>query len=296
MDIDPFLPLGIDLTTARFLDAFLLYCALEDSPTMSCDACRESTGNFALTVKEGRRPGLALGQDGQPRELARWGQELLDRMAPCAALLDAAHGTEAHRQALGAQRAKLQDPELTPSARVLNTMREDKLSFCAFALRESERHAAWFRGRPLEAATRQAFEQAARDSMARQARELATWGLELLEHLAPCAALLDAAHGTDAHRQALDAQRGRLQDPNLTPSARVLNSMREDKLSFCAFALRESERHAAWFRGRPLDAATRQAFEQAARDSMVRQALLEQEQQGDFADYVARYMAAIGPR
>jgi glutamate--cysteine ligase len=170
MDIDPFLPLGIDLGTARFLDAFLLYCALEDSPTMSCEECRESTRNFALTVKEGRRPGLALGQDGQPRELASWGQELLERMTPCAALLDAAHGTDAHRQALGAQRAKLQDPALTPSARVLNTMREDKLTFCAFALRESERHAAWFRGRPLEAATRDAFEQAARDSMARQAQ------------------------------------------------------------------------------------------------------------------------------
>jgi glutamate--cysteine ligase len=35
LDINPFLPMGIDLTESRFLDAFLLYCALNDSPLLT---------------------------------------------------------------------------------------------------------------------------------------------------------------------------------------------------------------------------------------------------------------------
>jgi glutamate--cysteine ligase len=32
MDVDPFEPVGISVATGRFLDAFLLFCALEESP------------------------------------------------------------------------------------------------------------------------------------------------------------------------------------------------------------------------------------------------------------------------
>ncbi|THG82223.1 glutamate--cysteine ligase [Pseudomonas sp. A-1] len=169
LDIDPFLPLGIDLPTARFLDAFLLFCALEDSPLLSGDECRACTGNFALTVKQGRKPGLQLSRRGQEIALKDWGLELLERIAACAELLDAAHGDDLHRQALASQRAKLEDARLTPSARVLQSLREDRLSFHAFALRQSERHAAWFRGRPLDAAQLTVFEQSASASLAAQA-------------------------------------------------------------------------------------------------------------------------------
>lgn len=75
----------------------------------------------------------------------------------------------------------------------------------------------------------------------------------------------------------------------------MLQSLREDQLSFHAFALRQSERHAEWFRSRPLDSAEQAAFEQAARDSLAAQAELEASQQGSFEDYVERYMAAIEP-
>jgi glutamate--cysteine ligase len=168
LDIDPFLPLGIDLVASRFLDAFLLFCALEDSPRFAGDECRECTENFALTVKEGRKPGLQLSRHGSPVGLQAWGRELLERIELCAAALDAAHGDDLHLQALASQRAKLEDSRLTPSARVLQSLREDGLSFHAFALRQSERHAAWFRGRPLEAAQLAAFEQSSRDSLAAQ--------------------------------------------------------------------------------------------------------------------------------
>jgi len=169
LDIDPFLPLGIDLTAARFLDAFLLYCALEDSPTLSSAECRECTTNFALTVKEGRRPGLQLSHRGAAVGLKEWGLQLLDSIGACAERLDAAHGNTLHREALASQRAKLEDASLTPSARVLQSLNEDRLGFFAFARRQSERHAKWFRNRPLESAAEAAFEKATHDSLAAQA-------------------------------------------------------------------------------------------------------------------------------
>ncbi|MNY58407.1 glutamate--cysteine ligase [compost metagenome] len=75
----------------------------------------------------------------------------------------------------------------------------------------------------------------------------------------------------------------------------MLRSLREDNLSFFAFAQRQSERHAAWFRSRPLDAESQAAFTQSARDSLAAQTELEASQQGSFEEFVAHYMAAIEP-
>src|SRR5690606_19605529 len=66
LDIDPFAPLGIEPSTAYFLDSFLLFCALADSPAMSDAECRSSGENFDLAVLRGREPGLQLTRKGQP--------------------------------------------------------------------------------------------------------------------------------------------------------------------------------------------------------------------------------------
>lgn len=172
LDLDPFLPLGIDLTTARFLDAFLLYCALTESPLFTPDECGECTENFALTVRQGRKPGLQLRQRGHALTLTSWGHRLLDDITACAAHLDSLDGGTLYREALDAQRAKLNDVTLTPSAQILACLREESLSFHAFALRQSEQHAAYFRQRPLAPAQEALFVQAAEQSLhAQQAME-----------------------------------------------------------------------------------------------------------------------------
>ncbi|MEG2034656.1 MAG: glutamate--cysteine ligase, partial [Janthinobacterium sp.] len=78
---------------------------------------------FARTVKEGRKPGLTLRRDGADITLRAWGEELLARIAPVAALLDsrnaARQGGTQHAASLAAQARKLADPDATPSAKVL---------------------------------------------------------------------------------------------------------------------------------------------------------------------------------
>jgi glutamate--cysteine ligase len=168
LDINPFLPTGIDLTESRFLDAFLLYCALNDSPLLTNTSCNNATSNFLSVVKEGRRPGLQLQRNGQPVDLKEWAGELLENIAPLAALLDQSHGGDAHSKALDAQLAKVKDPSLTPSAQVLAAMAEHKESFAEFSLRQSRAHAEFFRSEPLPAEEQAKFEELARSSLAQQ--------------------------------------------------------------------------------------------------------------------------------
>jgi glutamate--cysteine ligase len=168
LDINPFLPLGIDVTEARFLDAFLLFCALEQSPCLAEGECGASNDNFLRVVKEGRKPGLELLRCGEHVTLQAWASELLGAIGKVAALLDQSHGGEHHSQALAAQQAKIDDSSLTPSARVLHELRHHGDSFGQFALRQTRSHAAYFRGQPLPEAEIRFFDEAARESLAQQ--------------------------------------------------------------------------------------------------------------------------------
>ena len=168
LDINPFLPTGIDLTEARFLDAFLLYCALNESPLFETNECGNATSNFLSVVKEGRRPGLQLQRRGEAVGLKEWANELLEKIAPLAALLDRSHGGDSHAKALDEQLAKVKDSSLTPSAQVLASMTEHKESFAQFSMRQSQAHAEFFRGQPLSKEDQAGFEDAARKSLVQQ--------------------------------------------------------------------------------------------------------------------------------
>jgi glutamate--cysteine ligase len=168
MDVDPFEPVGISVKTGRFLDAFLLYCALEESAPITPEQTAVYTENFARTVKEGRRPGLLLNDGERDLTLQDWGRELLARIAPVAALLDAQRGDSVHADALAEAAAKLADPELTPSAKVMAALRANGKSFAAFGLEQSEKHAAYFRANPPTAQEAAYFQQLAADSLAEQ--------------------------------------------------------------------------------------------------------------------------------
>jgi len=170
LDVDPFEPVGISLETGRFLDAFLLFCALDESPVISAAQSQVHARNFARTVKEGRRPGLTLTRGAEEVTLQAWAGELMERIAPVAGLLDAQHNDGApHGMALAAMKARIAEPELTPSARVLREVREIGSS-AAFGLRQTELHAAYFRENGLMPAEHAMFDEMAAASLAEQAK------------------------------------------------------------------------------------------------------------------------------
>ncbi|MES2128639.1 MAG: glutamate--cysteine ligase [Pseudomonadota bacterium] len=168
LDVDPFEPIGISIETGRFLDAFLLFCALDDSPHISEECSAVYAQNFARTVKEGRRPGLTLRRDGEEVTLQAWAADLIERIRPVAELLDEDRKDGVHTEGLAVQSAKIANPELTPSARVLAEVKLDG-SFAAFGLRQSKLHAQYFRASPLMPAETALFEELAAASLAEQA-------------------------------------------------------------------------------------------------------------------------------
>ncbi|HEX8595186.1 MAG TPA: glutamate--cysteine ligase [Pseudomonas sp.] len=169
LDINPFLPTGIDLQQSRFIDAFVLYCALQESPQLAQNECRNAASNFLTVVKEGRRPGLQLNRNDSTIDLKTWATELLEKIRPIAELLDQAQGIDEHIKSLAAQQSKVNDSSLTPSAKVLASMNEHKEGFTAFSMRQSQLHAEYFRSTPLSAEEQSNFETLARTSIAEQA-------------------------------------------------------------------------------------------------------------------------------
>ena len=170
MDVDPFEPLGINLETSRFLDAFLLFCAMDESPLTNDAEGHENVNNFALTVKQGRKPGLSLQRGDVPINLQAWGLALLEKIAPVAKLLDAQRGDNEHTHSMATQKEKLLHPELTPSARVLDAIRANDGSFAAFALKQSTELAEQFRARPPSLDERAYFQALAKTSLVEQAQ------------------------------------------------------------------------------------------------------------------------------
>ena len=168
VDINPFLKLGIDQQQAHFLESFLLFCLLNDSPPSDREECRQIAENQRRVVNEGRKASLEIYCHGSLVNLRICGKHLLDDIAQTAALLDRAMGTTAYHDAVLAQHSKLHDEHLTPSAQMLDTMQQRKQSFFKLAYQHSREHEQYFLQTPLPAGRQAMFEQWASESHQQQ--------------------------------------------------------------------------------------------------------------------------------
>ena len=168
VDVSPFAPAGLDAVQIRFLDTFLLYCLLEDSPACNDTEQAEQAANLEAVVNRGRLPGLKLTVNGEEKPLNECAQDLFRDLQDVASLLDEANQSTLHAASLQEQIAKVADPELTPSARVLREMREQELPYFRLTMAYSERWASYFRNRPLAPAVQAAFEEETRRSLEAQ--------------------------------------------------------------------------------------------------------------------------------
>ena len=168
IDVNAFEPLGISEEQMRFLEAFLLFSLLAPSDPYADQDLREIRHNINAVAERGRDPALRLQRNGGAVLLRDWAEEIFDRMLPGCELLDRGRDSPCYRAALSEQRAKIEDPDRTPSARMLAEMREHREEFYHFALRKSREHQRFFVERPLEAEKQREFERLARESIERQ--------------------------------------------------------------------------------------------------------------------------------
>jgi glutamate--cysteine ligase len=140
LDLNPFLPLGIDEEQIKFLDTFLLYCLLSDSPQCDERENQEISANIELVVEQGRDPALTLKHEGNSVKLTEWGSTLLQDMQHAAVILDQIQEESGHRSSLKNQQAKIDNADLTPSGKLLKEMASADLSFFRFAMQLSQQN------------------------------------------------------------------------------------------------------------------------------------------------------------
>jgi len=167
-DISPFDPAGISEEQLYFLEAFMIFCLLADSPELSIKGKACVDKNLTLVASEGRKPALKLLRNNDSIALTQWGHEVCSEMTSLCNILDGNNPTKPYSSALNAQIAKLDNVELTPSAQVLQSMKEHKLPFFKFAMHQAKEHQNYFSEYKLSDEQLSSFEQAATESINNQ--------------------------------------------------------------------------------------------------------------------------------
>lgn len=168
LDVNAFDPLGINETQLRFIEIFMLFCLLAESDQICFSEREEIDQNELLVAHNGRDPSLELNLNAKKYKLKNWAGDLLDGMQSVSELLDQHKDKTPYQDALKRQIEKVKDPELTPSARMLNEMRETKEGFYHFAKRMSENHNQYFTKLNLSEERDKFFSDEAVKSIAKQ--------------------------------------------------------------------------------------------------------------------------------
>ncbi|MGR9105521.1 MAG: glutamate--cysteine ligase [Gammaproteobacteria bacterium] len=170
MDIDLFSDIGGGEERLLFMEALLLTCLLTESPRVDARDSAAINENFLAVAYAGRNPELRLQKDGRAVKLSEWALEICTSMRPICEILDANEGGSRYTRALENQLAAVEDPSLTPSARILGEMRRSGESFADYALNISRQYRDGFRSRTLPADKTRNFEKISRDSLEEQTR------------------------------------------------------------------------------------------------------------------------------
>jgi glutamate--cysteine ligase len=165
VDLNPYEPLGFNEEQLYFLDVFLLYCLLSPSPETNDATYLRELENQRLMVSRGRDPEMKLHSEIGEQSPKQWGEALLGVMELAAGLLDRSYETTRYSDSVAAQRPKLADPELTPSATILADMQRDDKSFFRFAMDLSQTQTQSYKKKPLVEEVSARFQQQAQESL-----------------------------------------------------------------------------------------------------------------------------------
>lgn len=168
IDLNPFNAIGIDRQQAHFIDSFLLFCLLADSPLETPQSVAESEANTSLVVNNGRSDSLELSNKGANIKLSEWANQLTDQIANAAALLDQAEDSQDFSLSVESAKAMFASPSNLPAAKVLQAIRDNNDSFSKFALDSSRDTAHFFKQSPLSDTEISNFENKAITSIEKQ--------------------------------------------------------------------------------------------------------------------------------
>lgn len=187
LDVDVFMPAGVGEAQLKFIEMLAFFCLLSQSPPIGDDERKAIDRNEIAAAHDGRAPGLKLNRGGREQTLADWGLEICDRLWPVCELFDgggdggngsggngvggggSGGGGGSYADALREQAGRFRQPDLCPSARMLDAMSDGGWSFVGFAEAQAARFRSHFAARTPQAGPRADFDRTAEESHERQA-------------------------------------------------------------------------------------------------------------------------------
>ena len=170
LDVNPDSELGISADQIAVIDAFLLYCALSESPSSDSDEFDLILRNQRKVVNRGRDPALVLEHPHIGEIKAKeWASTLLEVLRLPAALLDNACECNRHLRAIEDQQRAIEDYSQLPSARILSEFEQSGGGYSEYVLAKAKAHKASLQSRPLSTEQQQRYKNIAIESVAEQA-------------------------------------------------------------------------------------------------------------------------------
>ncbi|WP_158969683.1 glutamate--cysteine ligase [Paraglaciecola sp. L3A3] len=140
LDVNPFNAVGIERNQFYFLDVFLLYCVVKPSAFFESDLYQETESNLSAVVDHGRDPELKLNHEGNAIALSEWALNIFAEMSEIAKVLDQVNHCADYSQALAVEKAKILDPNLTPSAKILEILLANNMDNGQFGLQLADKY------------------------------------------------------------------------------------------------------------------------------------------------------------
>ena len=119
----------------NFLEAFTIYCAIKESPSLNLNERKETESNNLIVAIEGRKEDVTLQRNDKSVKLKDWANEIIDEMGEIMTILDI--NQETYKRVIN-------DPQETTSAKYLNMILDSNYSFHEIGLSLADDNASYY--------------------------------------------------------------------------------------------------------------------------------------------------------
>ena len=133
IDINPFMPEGIDKNKIKLLDIYIIHSLISESPLVSKEEIEEIKANQRTMVRHGRSKDLKLVRNGVPVPLSQLKATFLKELEQTARALD--EYAEGYLKAFNSE----MNNDLLPSEKIMNEIKSQNISFQDYGLAQSKK-------------------------------------------------------------------------------------------------------------------------------------------------------------
>ncbi|VFP87189.1 Glutamate--cysteine ligase [Candidatus Erwinia haradaeae] len=136
LDVNPFSPIGVSSEQIRFLDMFLIWCAIADAPKIDSIGLLSIRKNWDVIITEGRKYGQTVHIDCRTTQypVSKVGKSLLYDLKRIAKILDSLNTNPKYQKVCQDLQKFFEDPDLTYSGRLLPMLKSNGVSNTGLAL------------------------------------------------------------------------------------------------------------------------------------------------------------------